>query len=167
MEDLAHYGCFGRIFHSRVGPYWLACVAVLARGRATLARRVERLEKEQEVARAIRARRSRGRIRAREVPQPMRTAMTAVFLLTCFSSLNAQDQTGTIAFYRESHFATGDFKPPVFCDDTELARIENGTYFQVTAPAGLHTCTVESLRGPVIEVNVLAGKSTYVHVKLL
>jgi hypothetical protein len=96
-----------------------------------------------------------------------RAAITAAFLLTCFASLNAQEQTGTIVFYRERHFATGDFKPALFCDTTELARIENGTYFQVTAPAGLHTCTVESLKGPVIEVDELAAKATYVHVKLL
>jgi hypothetical protein len=97
----------------------------------------------------------------------MRAAIPVVFLLTCLASLNAQEQTGTIAFYREPHFASGDFKPLLFCDNTELARIENGTYFQVTAPAGLHTCTVESLRGSALEVNVLAGKSAYVHVKLL
>jgi hypothetical protein len=97
----------------------------------------------------------------------MRAAMTAVLLLTCFASLNAQEQTGTIVFFREPHSATSDFKPAVFCDNSELARIENATYFRVTAPAGLHTCTAESLQRPVIEVNVLAGQAAYVHVKLL
>ena len=98
----------------------------------------------------------------------MRAAITAGFLLTCLASLNAQEQTGTIVFYREPHALTGDFKPKIFCDGEELARIENGTYFEVTAPAGLHTCKVESLQRPdAIEVNVIAGKSAYVHVKLL
>jgi hypothetical protein len=97
----------------------------------------------------------------------MRAAIAAVFLLMCFASLNAQDQTGTIVFYREPHFATGDFKPMLYCDSEEIARIENGTSFEVTAPLGIHTCTVESLQRPgAIEVNVKEGKPAYVHVKL-
>jgi hypothetical protein len=98
----------------------------------------------------------------------VRAAITAVFLLACLSSLNAQEQTGTIVFYREPHAMTGDFKPTLYCDREELARIENGTSFEVTAPVGIHTCTVESLQRPgAIEVNVIAGKPAYVHVKLL
>jgi uncharacterized protein DUF2846 len=97
----------------------------------------------------------------------MRAAMSAAFFLICIAALDAQDQTGTIVFYREPHFATGDFKPTIFCDNTEFARIENGTYFQITAPAGAHNCSVETLHGHVIEVNVLAGRTTYVHVELV
>lgn len=97
----------------------------------------------------------------------MRATITAVFLLMCIAALSAEDQTGTIVFYREPHFGTGDFKPTLFCDGTDFARIENGTFFQINALVGLHKCTVESLQRPVIEVNVLAGKATYVHVKLL
>lgn len=96
----------------------------------------------------------------------MRAAIAVGFVLTCLAALNAQEQTGTIVFYREPHFATGDFKPTVFCDGTEIARIGNGTYFQITAPAGPHTCTVESLHRPVVEVNVLAGQAAYVHVEI-
>ncbi|HEV2523347.1 MAG TPA: hypothetical protein VGT24_13285 [Candidatus Acidoferrales bacterium] len=62
---------------------------------------------------------------------------------------------------------TGDFKPTLYCDGEELARIENGTYFQISAPAGLHNCTAEPLHSYMIEVNVLAGNAAYVHVKLL
>ncbi len=62
---------------------------------------------------------------------------------------------------------TGYFKPTLFCDGMELAQIENATYFQVTAPAGAHRCTAESLQRPIIEVNVPMGGTAYVHVKLL
>jgi len=96
----------------------------------------------------------------------MRVVIAVGFVLTCFASLNAQEQTGTIVFYREPRFATGDFKPTIFCDGAELARIENGTSFQITAPTGLHRCTVESLQRPVIEVNVLAGRAAYVHIEI-
>src|SRR5437660_1271183 len=96
----------------------------------------------------------------------MRAAVAVGFVFSSLVALNAQEQTGTIVFYREPHFATGDFKPAVICDSTELARIENGTYFQITAPAGLHTCTAESSQRPVIEVNVLPGQAAYVHVEI-
>jgi hypothetical protein len=63
---------------------------------------------------------------------------------------------------------TGEFKPLIFCDGEEVARIANGTYYELEAPPGLHKCTAESLQRPAaIEVNVIAGKSSYVHVKLL
>lgn len=96
----------------------------------------------------------------------MRAAIIAGFLLICIAPLNAQGQTGTIMFYRETHFATGDFKPALYCDDIELAQIENGTYFQASAPAGLHKCMVETSQHQALEVNVIEGKTTYVHVGL-
>jgi hypothetical protein len=84
------------------------------------------------------------------------------------AALNAQENSGKIVFYREPHALTGNFKPAIFCDGEELARIENGTYFEITATAGPHTCVTESPQGPdAIEVNVIVGKPAYVHVKLV
>jgi len=98
----------------------------------------------------------------------MRAVLIAGLLLSCIAALNAQEQVGTIVFYREPHALTGDFKPAIFCDGEELALIVNGTYLEVTAPAGLHTCIAESLQRPdAIQVNVTAGKPSYVHVRLL
>lgn len=98
----------------------------------------------------------------------MRAAIIAGFLLTCLAALNAQEQIGTIVFFREPHAMTGYFKPLVLCDGEELARIENGSYFEIIAPAGVHSCVAESLNSPgSIDVNVSAGKPTYIHVKLL
>jgi hypothetical protein len=96
----------------------------------------------------------------------MRYVIAVGFVFTCVASLNAQEQTGTIVFYREPRMATGEFKPTIFCDKTELARLENGTSFQITAPTGVHICTAESLQRPTIEVNVLAGRTAYVHLEL-
>jgi hypothetical protein len=63
---------------------------------------------------------------------------------------------------------TGDFKPLIFCDAEEFVRIENGTYYEIEAPPGLHKCMTESLQRPrAIEVNVVSGKSAYVHIRLL
>lgn len=98
----------------------------------------------------------------------MRTAIILASLLAFVAPLKAQEQIGTIVFFREPHAMTGDFKPTVFCDGEELAHIENGTSFEVIATAGSHTCTVESLQQPgAIEVDVIGGKPAYVHVKLL
>lgn len=96
----------------------------------------------------------------------MRVVIAVGVVLTCLARLDAQEQTGTIVFFRESHFSGGDFKPSLFCDGAELARIENGTYFQITAPAGLHTCTAKSSQRPVFEVNVPPGQAVYVHVEI-
>jgi hypothetical protein len=60
----------------------------------------------------------------------MRAAITVGFVLARLAALNAQEQTGTIVFFREPHAMTGDFKPTVFCDGEELAHIENGTSFE-------------------------------------
>ena len=101
------------------------------------------------------------------VTSPMRLATPIALFLVCFASLHAQNQTGSIVFYREPHFASGSFKPTLFCDGIEVARIENGSFFQIDAAAGLHTCTVESMRGSGIEVQVVAGKTAYVHVEAI
>lgn len=96
----------------------------------------------------------------------MRFVIGAGLVFTRLASLNAQEQTGTITFYREPRAATGEFKPTIFCDGSELARLENATSFQIAAPAGVHTCVAESLQRPAIEVNVLAGQAAYVHLEL-
>ena len=94
----------------------------------------------------------------------MLAAAIALFLA---QSAAAQEPTGKIVLFREPHAMTGDFKPLVFCDSEEIARIENGTYYEIDAPPGPHKCAAESLQRGTIEVNVVAGKSAYVHVTLL
>jgi len=94
----------------------------------------------------------------------MRTALVLALVLASYPLL-AQDQ-GTIIFFREPQAMTGYYKPTLFCDRKELAQIENGTYFQVTAPTGPHTCAVES-SDQSIDLNVVTGETIYVHVKKL
>jgi hypothetical protein len=96
----------------------------------------------------------------------MRAILTVGLLLAGAVTLGAQEQTGTIMFYREARFARSQFSSFLFCDGVELARMEGGTYFQVTAPVGLHSCTVDSLQRPAIDVNVVSRETAYVHVEL-
>ena len=52
----------------------------------------------------------------------------------------ADSQKATIYFYRIKQFAGSGLEPSVYCDDKELARMDNGRYFGVTlepsAPTG-------------------------------
>src|SRR5678815_269380 len=45
-----------------------------------------------------------------------------------------------IYFYRIKQFAGSALEPSVFCDDKELARMDNGRYFAVDLEPGQHTC---------------------------
>ena len=99
---------------------------------------------------------------------PIMALCAAMYGQQSETETNAQEGRGKIVFYREPHALTGTFKPAIFCDGEELARIENGTYFEISATAGPHTCTTEAPRGPdAIEVKVIAGETSYVHVKLV
>jgi hypothetical protein len=46
----------------------------------------------------------------------------------------------TIYFYRIKQFAGSSLEPSVYCDDQELARMDNGRYFGVTLTPGKHIC---------------------------
>jgi hypothetical protein len=78
----------------------------------------------------------------------------------------AQKRAGTIIFYRPSHFTGATFKPELICDGVSLARITNGTFFQISAAEGSHSCTTESPKRPAIQISVAAGQTYYVLVEL-
>ncbi len=89
------------------------------------------------------------------------------FVLFVFSaSAAAQEQTGKIIFYRESHFRTSDYKPPVFCDGVELARMDNGSFLEAIAPPGRHVCVVESVDGPPVTNEIAPGNVVYLRVEI-
>ena len=46
----------------------------------------------------------------------------------------------TIYFYRIKQYAGSALEPSVYCDEKELARMDNGRYFGVTLERGKHTC---------------------------
>ena len=56
------------------------------------------------------------------------------------ASAVAPDAKATIYFYRIKQFAGSALEPSVFCDDQELARMDNGRYFGVKLDPGKHTC---------------------------
>jgi TonB family protein len=88
-------------------------------------------------------------------------AATAILVLTLSASANAQEQNGKIVFYRESHFLNNDFKPPLFCDGVELARMLSGSYLEVIAQPGRHECVAESPQGPATTIEIVSGGIAY------
>jgi TonB family protein len=74
---------------------------------------------------------------------------------------NAQEKTGKIVFYRESHFIDYDYKPLLYCDGFELARIVNGSYAEVAAQPGRHECVAEFAEGPMTMIDIVPGGVAY------
>jgi TonB family protein len=93
-------------------------------------------------------------------------ATVAILLFAWCASASAQEQTGKIIFYRESHFRNNDYKPPVFCDGVEIARMVSGSYLEVTAPPGRHNCVAESAHGPTTTIDIVPGSVAYLRVDI-
>jgi TonB family protein len=89
-----------------------------------------------------------------------------LILFVLCATVAAQDQTGKIVFYRESHFRSGDYKPPIFCDGVELGMIVNGGYLEVMAPAGHHVCVTELAQSPPTTIDIVPGEVVYLRVDI-
>ena len=73
--------------------------------------------------------------------------------------------TALIYFYRIKQFAGSALEPSVFCDDKELARMDNGRYFGVTLTPGKHICSMGD-KQTGFEVDVKAGEQYYARVTI-
>ena len=54
---------------------------------------------------------------------------------------DAKPVQATVYVYRYKQFVGSALSPSVWCDETELARMENGRYFTVKIDPGKHTFT--------------------------
>ncbi|HEV2800760.1 MAG TPA: DUF2846 domain-containing protein [Pyrinomonadaceae bacterium] len=77
----------------------------------------------------------------------------------------AQETKGTIYFYRTKQFAGSALEPSVYCDDKELARMDNGRYFGVKLDPGKHTCRMGD-KQTGFELDVKAGQDYYARVNI-
>jgi hypothetical protein len=83
----------------------------------------------------------------------MRTLRMLGLLVFCFTGLaaiaqeptadsqkttDAKASKSTVYVYRYKQFVGGALAPSVYCDETELARMENGRYFTVKLDPGKH-----------------------------
>jgi hypothetical protein len=72
---------------------------------------------------------------------------------------------GRIYFYRIKQFTGSALEPSVFCDDKELARMDNGRYFAVDLEPGEHTCRMGDKQTGFL-LDVKAGEEYYAKVTL-
>src|SRR5687767_13140165 len=61
----------------------------------------------------------------------------------------AQDAKATVHVYRYKHFGGGALEPSVYCDDVELARMDNGRQFSVKLDPGKHTFRSNDKQGRI------------------
>ena len=74
-------------------------------------------------------------------------------------------QKATIYFYRIKQFGGSGLEPSVYCDDKELARMDNGRYFGVTLEPGKHTCRMGD-KQTGFEIDMKAGEEYYSRVTI-
>ena len=71
----------------------------------------------------------------------------------------------TIYFYRIKQFAGSSLEPSVYCDEKELARMDNGRYFGVTLAPGKHTCRMGD-KQTGFEIEVKGDQTFYAKVSI-
>ena len=72
----------------------------------------------------------------------------------------------TVYVYRYKQFVGSALAPSVYCDGTELARMENGRYFTVSLEPGKHTFTSNDKQSG-IDLDLKAGQESFIRVELV
>lgn len=78
------------------------------------------------------------------------------------SNTNAQS---TVYVYRYKQFAGSALSPSVFCDENELARMDNGRYFAVTVSPGQHVFRSNDKQAG-INVDLKPGEKYYIRLEI-
>jgi hypothetical protein len=98
-----------------------------------------------------------------------------VILLTALSAL-AQNTANAVSadiekspakvyVYRYKQFVGGALAPSVYCDDVQLARMDNGRYFMATIPAGKHTFRSNDVQSGM-DLNLRSGQEYFLRVEI-
>ena len=110
----------------------------------------------------------------------MRTLRILGLLIFCFTGLSAIAQhptadsqkttvakpsTALVFVYRYKQFAGSALAPSVFCDESELARMENGRYFTVKLDPGKHNFRSNDKQSGT-ELDVKAGQEYFLRVEI-
>src|SRR6185437_8444429 len=81
------------------------------------------------------------------------------------STSQAANPQSTVYVYRYKQFVGKALSPSVFCDDNELARMENGRYFIVTLNPGKHLFHSNDKQAGV-ELDLKPGEKSYIRVEI-
>lgn len=77
----------------------------------------------------------------------------------------APDAPPVIYFYRIKQFTGSALEPSIYCDEKELARMDNGRYFGVTLTPGKHTCRMGD-KQTGFEIDAKPGQSYYAKITI-
>jgi hypothetical protein len=75
------------------------------------------------------------------------------------------DSRATVYVYRYKQFVGSALSPSVYCDENELARMDNGKFFVVKLPPGTHIFRSND-RQAGITVDLKGGQEYYIRVEL-
>jgi Protein of unknown function (DUF2846) len=81
------------------------------------------------------------------------------------SQTSTQTDKATVYVYRYRSFEGGALVPSVFCDDAQLARIQNGRYFTVKVSPGKHTFQSNDKQSGVA-VDLKPGEEYFLRVEI-
>jgi len=81
------------------------------------------------------------------------------------STTNASAAKSTVYVYRYKQFVGAALAPSVYCDDVELARMENGRYFMATLEPGKHTFRSNDPQSGVV-LETKPGEQYYLRVEI-
>jgi len=81
------------------------------------------------------------------------------------SASQTKDSQATVYVYRYKQFVGSALSPSVYCDETELARMDNGKFFAAKLAPGKHVFTSNDKQAG-IEVDLKGGQDYYLRVEL-
>ena len=82
------------------------------------------------------------------------------------SSESTPAGTATVYFYRYKQYVGAALSPSVYCDEGELARMENGRFFVAKFAPGKHAFRSNDKQSG-IEADLKAGQEYYIRVELV
>lgn len=77
----------------------------------------------------------------------------------------SKEQKATVYVYRYKQFVGSALTPSVYCDESQLARMENGRYFSVAVDAGKHVFRSNDTQSG-IELDAKAGQQYFIRVEI-
>src|SRR5438552_8778096 len=80
-------------------------------------------------------------------------------------TVDAKSSKATVYVYRYKQFVGGALSPSVYCDETELARMENGRYFTVSLHPGKHGFRSNDKQSG-IELDLRAGQEYFIRLEI-
>jgi hypothetical protein len=80
-------------------------------------------------------------------------------------SADIQESPAKVYVYRYKQFVGGALAPSVYCDDVQLARMDNGRYFVATIPAGKHTFRSNDVQSGM-DLNLRSGQEYFLRVEI-